>query len=123
MAQKYDAPPSNIDFASARETVRDTSLIDALEKMYASYTPPPEVSGWPAEDRAEKETQIEEAKATVAFTEEMIKETEREIVFMESNRSTRDTSAEMLGEIYPDIAEEIQDEIERREWFKDTVNK
>merc|ERR1719403_129734 len=52
LAKKYDAPPSKIDFASAKEDVRDTSLINALESMYTSYTPPPEVHEWDPEERA-----------------------------------------------------------------------
>merc|ERR1712087_603927 len=119
MAEKYSAPPSDIDFASAKKTVRDTSLIDALEKMYKSSTPPPEVFEWSAEDKDSKEAQLEEARARMSFTQEMIDDTEREIAFLEANRTTRETSGNDLAEVYPDIAEEIEDELERREWFKD----
>lgn len=121
MADKYSAAPAPVDFASAKESVRDKALIESLEKLYSTNTPPPEVHEWSAEDRALKDAQIEEARASLAFTQEMIADTERELFYMEANRTTRETSATELAEVYPDIAEEIEDEIDRREWFKDTV--
>lgn len=121
MAEKYNAPPAAVDFASAKASVRDTELIDALEAMYKAGAPPSESFAWSAEDKADKEAQIAEAKAQLAFTEEMIADTEKEIAFMKANRTTRDTSATELAEVYPDVAEEIEDELDRREWFKDTI--
>jgi hypothetical protein len=123
MAEKYDAPPAAIDFSAAKASVRDKQLVDDLEKLFLAAKPPVESYEWSAEDKADKTAQIEEAKAALAFTQEMIDDTEREIAFMKDNRTTRETSATELAENYPDIAEEIEDEITRREWFKDTVDK
>lgn len=123
MADKYKSAPSPIDFTTAKGSVRDTELIDGLEKLYKSASPPAETHAWSAEDKADKSSQIEEAKAQLAFTQEMIDDTEREIAFMKAHYTTRDTSANELAEVYPDIAEEIEDEITRREWFKDTIAK
>jgi hypothetical protein len=123
MAEKYNAPPAAIDFASAKSSVRDTELIEALEALYASGAPPSENFAWSAEDKADKSAQIAEAKAQLAFTGEMIADTEKEIAFMKANRTTRQTSATELAEAYPDVAEEIEDELDRREWFKDTIAK
>lgn len=123
MAEKYNAPPAAIDFASAKESVRDTQLIEALEELYKNGKPAAESFAWSAEDKADKDAQIAEAKDQLAFTQEMIDDTEREIAFMKANRTTRETSATELAEAYPDVAEEIEDELDRREWFKDTVAK
>eukprot|EP00545_Synedropsis_sp_CCMP1620_P012311 CAMPEP_0119003138 /NCGR_PEP_ID=MMETSP1176-20130426/373_1 /TAXON_ID=265551 /ORGANISM="Synedropsis recta cf, Strain CCMP1620" /LENGTH=172 /DNA_ID=CAMNT_0006954707 /DNA_START=52 /DNA_END=570 /DNA_ORIENTATION=+ len=123
MAEQYKVAPAAIDFAAAKKSVRDTQLIEALEKLYTSGAPPAENFAWSAEDKADKSAQIEEAKASLAFTQEMIADTEKEIAFMKANRTTRETSATELAEAYPDVAEEIEDEISRREWFKDTVAK
>ena len=123
MAEKYSTPPSPIDFAAAKKSVRDVALIDALEQLYKTAKPPVETHEWSAEDKADKETQIEEARSRLAFNMEMIEDTEREIEFAKKYRTTRDTSALDLAEAYPDIAEEIDGEITRREWFKDTVAK
>ena len=123
MAEKYSSPPAPVDFASAKSAVRDTALVESLEKLYSSNTPPPETYEWSADDKADKAQQIEDAKGRLAFTQEMIDETEKELAFMKANKTTRETSASDLKETYPDIAEEVEKEIENREWFKDTLTK
>ena len=85
--------------------------------------PPAETYEWSAEARADKAAQIEDAKGRLAFTQEMIEDTEKELAFMKKNRLNREMSVGDMKEIYPDIAEEVEDEIERREWFKDTLSK
>ncbi|KAL3768549.1 hypothetical protein ACHAWO_011504 [Cyclotella atomus] len=123
MAEKFSAPPTPIDFAAAKKSVRDVALVEALEKMYKSAKPPAETFAWSAEDQAKKAQLVEDAKADMAFTKEMIDDTEKEIVYMRLNKTTRDMSVNDMKEIYPDIAEEVENEIENREWFKDTLNK
>lgn len=66
---------------------------------------------------------IKGAEAGLAFNQEMIDDTEKEIALLRTNRTTHDSSPVLMAEVYPDIAEEIEDEIENREWFKDTLNK
>ena len=121
MAEKYSAPPSPIDFASAKKSVRDVSLVEALEKMYSSSSPPAETYEWSAEDQAAKAEQIEDAKSGLAFTQEMIEDTQKELAYMRVNKTSRDTYVSDLKEVYPDIAEEVETEIEERKWFKDTL--
>ena len=123
MADKYSAPPTPIDFATAKGKVRDVALVEALEKMYASSSPPAETFEWSADDKAKKAQLIEDAKASLAFTQEMIEDTQKEIAFLRVNKTTRDTSTNDMKMIYPDIAEEVENEIENREWFKDTLAK
>ena len=123
MAEKYKAAPAPVDFAKAKSAVRDQSLVDALEALYKNNKPPAETYEWSAEDRADKAQQIEDAKGRLAFTQEMIEDTEKELAFMKKNRLSREMSVGDMKEIYPDIAEEVEDEIERREWFKDTLSK
>jgi hypothetical protein len=53
----------------------------------------------------------------------MIEDTQEEIVYLRLNKTTRDMSTSDMKEIYPDIAEEVEKEIENREWFKDTLSK
>jgi hypothetical protein len=123
LAEKYAAPPAPVDFTTAKKSIRDKTLVDALEKMYSSSTPPPETHEWSAEDQATKAQQIEEAEGRMKFTQEMIEDTMKEIEFMKANRTTRETSGGDVLEAYPDVAEEVDREIENREWFKDTVGK
>jgi hypothetical protein len=121
MAETYSAPPSAIDFASAKSSVRDTSLVEGFESFYKATTPAPEVHEWSAEEKADKLQQIEDAKGRLAFTLEMIEETEAELAFMKSSRTDRDTSVSDMKEAYPDIAEETEKELEERKWFKDAI--
>lgn len=121
MAEKYSSAPTPIDFASSKSAVRDKSIVESLESFYKSNTPPAEVYTWSQEDKADKEKQIEEAKGRLAFTLEMIEETEQELAFMKANRTTRETSGADIMDAYPDVAEETEKEIEERKWFKDTM--
>jgi hypothetical protein len=121
MAEKYSAPPAPIDFAAAKKSVRDVSLVEGLEALYSSSSPPPIKYEWSVEDQATKAQLIEDAKAGLAFTQEMIEDCEKEIAYLQMNKTSRDTSVSDLKEIYPDIADEVETEIENREWFKDTL--
>ena len=67
--------------------------------------------------------QIEEAKKTVAETNEMIAKAEEEMEFLQSNKTTRDTSCGDWKKIYPEIADEVEQELVDREWFKDNIVK
>lgn len=121
MAEKYSSPPTPIDFTTAKKSVRDVALVENLEKLYSSSSPSPLTYEWSAEDQAAKKQLIEDAKAGLAFTQEMIEDCEREIAFLKVNKVDRETSVSDLKEVYPDIAEEVETEIEKREWFKDTL--
>ena len=57
------------------------------------------------------------------FTQEMIEDTTKEIAFLRLNKTTRDVSVSDMKEVYPDIAEEVEKEIEDREWFTDVAGK
>mmetsp|Transcript_5950 Transcript_5950/g.5677 ORF Transcript_5950/g.5677 Transcript_5950/m.5677 type:complete len:169 (+) Transcript_5950:66-572(+) len=122
MADKYSSAPAAIDFAAHKSVVRDMSIIEDLEAFYASAKPAPEVYEWSSDDKTDKERQIEEAKGRLAFTQEMIADTETELEFMKANRTTRDTSGTDIMESYPDIAEETEKELEERKWFKDAIS-
>jgi len=121
MADKYSAAPSPIDFATAKKSIRDKALVDGLEQFAKSFTPPAQTYEWSEDDKASKLQLIEDAKAGEDFTKEMIEDTQKEIAFMRTHRTTRAVSTSDMKEIYPDIAEEVETEIENREWFKDTL--
>lgn len=123
MADKYAAPPPAIDFGATKKVVRDKSLVDSLEKFYKASKPPPKTYEWSAEDRAFAEQQIAEAKSREAFTAELIDDAEKEIAFLKANRTTRETSYTEMAEAYPDLADEVEAELDNREWFKDYIVK
>ena len=123
MAEKYSAPPAPIDFTAHKAQIRDQTLSSNLEALYKSATVPPEVYEWSQEDQAKRQEALEDAKNTVEQTLQDIKDTEEEILFLKANRTTRDTCVADLKAVYPDVAEEIDTEINNREWFKDVVGK
>ena len=121
MAEQYSAPPAPIDFSAVKEKVRAKDLVENLEKFYATAQPPAETYVWDSADKAEKMQLVEEAKvdrekavSDMAFYKERL-------ALLKINRTTRDTTAADLRRIYPDIAKEIDEEIDNREWFKDVV--
>lgn len=123
MAEKYSAAPSAIDFKAAKDSVRDKALVDALETLYSSNKPPAETFEWSTEDREQKKQAVEDAKASEHLTTEMIEDCEKELAYMRANRTNTETAATDIAEMYPDIAEETEKEIENRECFKDTLGK
>ena len=123
MAKTYSELPTPIDFDAAKKTVRNVQLIEALEEMYKTAQPPVETYEWDPVDKAARLAHIEEAKEYLIFNQEMIEDTEREIELLKNNRTTRNTSAADIANLYPDIEEEVEGELTRREWFKDLAAK
>ena len=91
--------------------------------MYKSSSPAPITYEWSSDDQAAKNQLIADAKEELAFTQEMIEDTTKEIAFLRLNKTTRDVSVSDMKEVYPDIAEEVEKEIEDREWFTDVAGK
>lgn len=123
MAEKYSSKPSPIEFDSYKKKIRDNALVSNLESFYKSASVPPEVHVWSEEDRLEKAAQIEEAKKMANDQLKDIEETENHISHLKANYTTRDTSVGEMMEVYPDIAEEVEQEIVERKWFADVINK
>jgi len=123
MASKYAAPPPPIDFGATKKVVRDKAIVDSLEKFYSSAKPPPKTYEWSAEDKAFAQQQIDEAKSREAFTAELIEDAEKEIAFLKANRTNREMSYTEMAEAYPDLADEVEEELDNREWFKDYIIK
>ena len=120
-AETYKTAPGPIDFASTKSKVRDQELVDMLESFYKANKPPPQTHEWPAEDLKQMEHHIEFLKELDAFHKEALPVLEKELEFQKSNRTTTETTMFDMKVNYPAIHEEIEDEIERREWFKDTA--
>ena len=120
MAAKYSKPPAGIDFNGAKAKVKDTELVDMLEKFYASSTPPAETHEWPAEEQEMTDAQIAYLKELDALHKELLPVLKEELAFQESNRTDESTTIFDLKVNYPLMHEEIEDELENRQWFKDT---
>ena len=122
LALKYSLPPSPIDFATVKSQVRDKELVEAIEKFYTTAKAPPELVEWTDEEKAMCQMKIDEARADVALYDELIADTEREIQYLKDNFTTLETSGEEILLMDPDLAKEIDDEVEARAWFKDVVD-
>merc|ERR1719414_450700 len=119
MAEKYAQPPPPVDFASAKSKIKDAALVDALESFYKANKPPPETYTRPAVDEAEQAETLAIFEQSGAFDSELKAVVANEIEFMKENRTTKDTTIHDFKLNYPMVAEEIEDEIEKQEWFKD----
>mmetsp|Transcript_12579 Transcript_12579/g.25961 ORF Transcript_12579/g.25961 Transcript_12579/m.25961 type:complete len:173 (-) Transcript_12579:142-660(-) len=120
-AEKYAAPPGPVDFASAKEAVRDKELVEFMEAFYKSAEIPPETHEWDKEEKDFKLAHFEQVKEQAAVYAELKEDTIKEIEFLKSTKTTEETTIHDLMCNNPTIHEEIEDEIERREWFKDLV--
>ena len=120
-AETYKTAPGPIDFGATKSKVRDQELVNMLESFYKANQPPAETHEWPAEDKKQMDHHIEFLKELDAFHKEALPVLEKELEFQKSNRTTTETTMFDMKVNYPAIHEEIEDEIERREWFKDTA--
>ena len=120
MAEKYKEAPAPIDFNKAKQSVRDKDLIASLESFYKTSQPPPETYEMPASEIQDSVETIAYLKELDALNKEMLPIVEKEIEFYEHARTTSETTVFEMRVNYPLIHEEIEDELERREWFKDT---
>ena len=120
MAEKYKTAPPPVDFAAAKKGVRDTELVDKLQAFYAASKPAPETHAMPEEERVQSQENLAYLKELDAVHKEFVPVLEEEINFVTANRTTKDTTLFDMKMNYPLIHEEIEDELERREWFKDT---
>jgi hypothetical protein len=118
--EEYQKPPPPVDFAAAKAKVRDQELVDTLKTFYESNTPPPEVHEWPAAEQEKMEHHLTFLRELDAFNKEALPVLEKELEFQTANKTSVNTTMLDMKCNYPAIHEEIEDEIERREWFKDT---
>jgi hypothetical protein len=120
MAETYQEPPAPVDFSKAKSSVRDKELVNMLESFYKSSKPPVESYVMPEEEIKHSEETIAYLQELDAVNKEFLPVIEKEIDFFETTRTTKETTVKDMRINYPLIHEEIEDELERREWFKDT---
>lgn len=119
MAEKYNKPPAAVDFSGAKKSIRDQELVESLEAFYKTASPPPETFEKPEGGDQERAKYMDMFKESEAFDQELKAGVKAELDFMRANRTTKDTTIHDFKMNYPAIHEEIEDEIENREWFKD----
>ena len=118
--EKYKEDPPAVNFATAKKNIRDAALVNQLEAFYNASTPAPEVHEFPEDERIQTEENIAFLKELDAYHKEYKPVLQEEIDFQKNNRTSTETTIFDMQCNYPLIHEEIEDELERREWFKDT---
>jgi hypothetical protein len=116
--ETYKEPPKPIDFKKVQ--VKDQGLIDMMEAFYKSAELPPTTYAYPAEEAAADDARIAMAAEMDTYYQEATPVLQNEIEFYTTHRSHLGVSVDEMRMWYPLIHEEIMDELERREWFKDT---
>lgn len=120
MYEKYNKAPPPVNFSEQKKAVRDKALVDTLEAFYKSNTPPAEIHEWSQEDKEKTDAQIAYLKELDSLHKELIPVLQEEIDFQKNNRTSKETTMFDMKVNYPLIHEEIEDELEKRQWFKDT---
>ncbi|GAB9465016.1 hypothetical protein Gpo141_00002436 [Globisporangium polare] len=123
-AREYLKEPEAIDFDYYRSIIKNKDLVNALEENYKNIV-------FPTITPAELETSEVNEKATVealfADLNEKVNDSKNRIVelqeligLMEETRTTLDTTMDEITAMYPEVHEEIDDEIANYDWEKDT---
>jgi len=93
-----------------------------MESFYKTAEIPPETHEWDPTDKEFKLAHFDQVKEQAAVYAELKEDTVKEIEFLKSTKTTEDTTILDLMCNNPTIHEEIEDEIENREWFKDVLS-
>ncbi|KAI9918147.1 hypothetical protein PsorP6_012800 [Peronosclerospora sorghi] len=132
-ARTYVKEPEAIDFDYYRSVIKNKELVDAMEENYKSISFPtitPEdldaasKSADLADDlRLDEQATMDQLYAQldekVADSKARIEELNELIGLMKETRTSLDTTVDEMTAMYPEVGEEIDDEIANLEWDKD----
>ncbi|DAZ96000.1 TPA: hypothetical protein N0F65_009301, partial [Lagenidium giganteum] len=131
-AREYLKEPEAIGFDYYRSVIKNKELVNAMEENYKNIVFPtitPEdldkvTADTPAELRINEKETIDQLFAQlnekVSDSKHRIEELKELISLMEETRTTLDTSMDEVTAMYPEVHEEIDDEIANYDWEKDT---
>ncbi|TDH70181.1 hypothetical protein CCR75_008669 [Bremia lactucae] len=133
-ARMYVKEPEPIDFDYYRSVIKNKELVDAMEANYKSISfpviTPEELDISAKSDELPEELRLNEQEVVdklfsqlnekVADSKARIEELKELIGLMEETRTTLDTTMDEMTAMYPEVEEEIDDEIANLEWEKDT---
>ncbi|EWM27301.1 ATPase, F0 complex, subunit D, mitochondrial [Nannochloropsis gaditana] len=112
-----------IDWAKYKNNIEAPGFVDFLKERYEGID-------WSqlntklseeeiAADAAGKAALLEEGKALVAAAEKLIEETQAKMHLAATKRTNKDSLVQDVWEKNPAIKQEVLDEIENHQWFKD----
>lgn len=130
-ARKYVHEPEAIDFDYYRSIIKNKELVDAMEANYKSIAFPTitpadldvVTADTPEELRLNEKETIDQLFAQlnekVEDSKNRIVELQELIGLMEETRTSRATTMDEVTAMYPEVADEIDDEIANYDWEKD----
>jgi len=118
---KYNKEPEQIDFAGYKKKLRFTaSAVDALESAYQKKSLPVFHAELPAFESKKRQLSMSVVKDIVASTKTDLELLNGQLEEFESIRITRATTSKDLAKRFPEIAREIEEEINTHQWFPKT---
>ena len=110
---------ADIDFGAYRNVIKTPGIVDSFESAYKSLSLPTFTA-----DASEADAAFAELNATAeslaADSADRIAQLDAQIASMESNKLGPDTTVEDMYSQYPEVGEEIEQEIADMDWKKDT---
>ncbi|OQR92180.1 hypothetical protein THRCLA_22406 [Thraustotheca clavata] len=122
-AREFAGEPDKINFAHYKNLVKNKDLVEALEQNYANIVFPdikPEdcyTAGRSLESDLKPSFDLLDGE--IADSVERIEELKELIALMEETRTTKATTIDEVAAMYPEVLEEIDEEIANYEWEKD----
>eukprot|EP00937_MAST-01D_sp_MAST-1D-sp2_P003004 g3004.t1 len=109
----------DIDFGAYRQKIKSPGIVDAFEAEYKKLSLPSFTADSSAAEAAVS-TATAAADAAAAHSTARIAQLEEQIESMIANKLTADTTVEDVYAQYPEVGEEIEQEIADMDWQKDT---
>ncbi|KAF1336558.1 Syntaxin-like protein, partial [Globisporangium splendens] len=123
-AREYLKEPEAIDFDYYRSVIKNKDLVNALEENYKSIAfptiTPEELDTSEINEKETVDQLFAQLNEKVDDSKKRIVELQELIGLMEETRTTLDTTVDEIAAMYPEVSEEIDDEIANYDWEKDT---
>ena len=117
--KKFGGEPAAIDFDSYRASISSPGIVDEFEKAYNGLAFPTYPNESAPESMAAFDAILESAASTTDASAARLAELESMIAEAETSKTTADTTVEEVLNRYPEIAKEIDEEVEQHLWWKD----
>lgn len=110
-----------IDFAAYKGKLKfAASSVDSLEKVYSTTKLPQYNATLSSLETQRRAALMEMVKSTVDAARDELNQLNNQLVAAQGNQFTRETSVKQTFERFPVIGKEIEEEVKKHEWLKDT---
>ncbi|TYZ63442.1 hypothetical protein PybrP1_007301 [[Pythium] brassicae (nom. inval.)] len=123
-AREYLKEPEPIDFDYYRSIIKNKDLVNVLEENYKNIAfptiTPEELESAEVNEKATVDELFAQLNVKVEDSKNRIVELKELVGLMEETRTTLGTTMDEITAMYPEVHEEIDDEIASYDWEKDT---